>query len=190
MRFVIINIFLLLSYSVSAKIIVTKLEGTSFLFKTNSKPITVKFKDKLHENDIITTSRDGVVLIDFSDEVVGSVIIGPNSKVILRSTKALGVRLLSIVEGHVRFFKTNDVKRKRSGVLINIRNNKTAYIGNHFEINYTKEVKKVTSFDSKFMKINLTLSMAKKRSKEQFRARNTDLSDQELDEDLKFLLDN
>jgi hypothetical protein len=188
----VITSFLLifLSCSISAKILITKLEGTSFLFKINSKPILIKYKDKIHENDIITTSSNGLVLIDFNDEVVGSVIVGPNSKVILRKTKALAVRLLSVVEGQVRFFKTKSLMKKRSGVLINIRDKNTAYIGNNFEVNYTKNIKKVTSFDTHFKKIQLTQTLVMKQKKSKYRTRNTDLSDQELEEDLKFLIDN
>jgi hypothetical protein len=190
LKFFKIIIILFISLSSSAKILVTKLEGSSFLFKGGNSPITVKHKNRIHENDIITTSSNGVVLIDFSDEVVGTVIVGPNSKVILRTTKSLGVRLLSVVEGHIRFFKTKNVLKKRSGVLVNIRDNNTAYFGNHFEVNYTKNIRKITSFSNLFKKVNLKQSIVAKRSKSKTRSRNTDLTDQELEEDLKFLLDN
>lgn len=190
MKLIFSLLFFLILVNTQARISVTSLEGHSYIFGKKSKPQRIGTKTPIFENNIIATSSKGIALIDFRDEVVGTVILAPNTKVILRSTKTQGVRLLSVIEGNVRFYKTNELKHKRSGVLINIRDNTKAYFGTHFEVHYTNELKKVTSFDSNFKKLSL-LKTKKTQTRKKNRKRNySDLSDQELEEDLKFLLDN
>jgi hypothetical protein len=183
-------LLILFSINCNAKIVVTSLEGNSYIFNNDKRPKRIGIKTNVYENSIIATSSKGLAIIDFRDEVVGTVILSPNTKVILRTTNTVGVRLLSVIEGNVRFFKTKELKKKRSGVLINIRDNTNAYHGNHFEVHYTNELKRVTSFDGDFRKLSLLKSQKRKEKKIKIRRGNTELTDQELEEDLKFLLDN
>ncbi|WP_127715965.1 FecR domain-containing protein [Halobacteriovorax sp. HLS] len=190
MKSIFLILLFVLSIDLKAEIFVSSIKGNSFIFQGTNTPTKVTTMDRISSNDIIVTSNNGIVLIDFNDEVIGTVVVAPNSKVLLRKTNSHGVRLLSLIEGHLRFFKQKDQLKKRSGLLINIRENSTAYLGEHFEIQYTKELKSLTSFSGKLSKISLLKSQSRKKEQVLKIRNSTELTDQELEEDLKFLMTN
>lgn len=165
----------------------TSIEGSSFKYSPRTNKYTkINIETPLYENEVITTSKVGLTVMDFNDEVIGTVVLAPNTQVILRKTTSDGIRLLSLVRGHVRLYRADKYNKKKVGVLINIRDNPTAYYGTHFEIQYSQSTKLVTSFNSNFKKYHLN---KKSFTLKNIAPKKTDPVDQELSEDLKFLLE-
>ncbi|PIK15491.1 hypothetical protein [Halobacteriovorax sp. JY17] len=167
-------------------ITLTNIKGHTFKFTNlNQKVEKIDIQTPLYANEIVTTDSKGMAVIDFNDEVIGTVILAPNTQVILRKSTTDGIRLLSLVRGHLRLYRDKEYQKKKVGVLINIRDNPTAYYGSNFEVQYSKESKKVTSFNKSLRKFKLNkkkiLTTPLKNEEK------TDELDQELYEDLKFL---
>ncbi|CBW26340.1 hypothetical protein BMS_1482 [Halobacteriovorax marinus SJ] len=137
-------------------------------------------------NEVITTARDGSAVIDFNDEVIGTVILAPNTQVILRKSNSDGVRLLSLIRGHLRLYRDPAYEKKKVGVIVNIRDNPSAYHGSNFEIQYYKNKKLVTALndDLKILKLR-----KKAIEKTQISPSKSDIQDRELYEDLQSLLE-
>lgn len=184
-----ITIIFLLTYSIfaNAEITITSIQGHSILYSKSSNHFKrIKLQTKIDENDIITTSSNGLSVIDFNDEVVGTVVLAPNTQVILRRSNTSGIRLISLVKGHLRVYRAKKYKNKKVGVLVNIRDNKIAYHGTDYEIQYYKQKKLVIAHNNSIRKFNLTKKVRKKPIKID---KKTDDLDQELYEDLKSLLE-
>ncbi|GEM_PF-5776929 len=173
-----------------ASITLTSVEGSSFKYSPISNKFSkIKVQTPLYENEVITTSKKGLTVIDFNDEVIGTVVLAPNTQVILRKSNSDGVRLLSLIRGHIRLYRDKEYEQKKVGVLINIRDNPTAYHGTHYEIQYSESTKLVTSFNSDLKKYKLNKSTVTSKVNKPDTEK-TEQLDQELDEDLKFLLEN
>ena len=164
----------------------TSIEGRTLKFSDSVDQFKiVKNQTPLYNNEVVTTNSNGITVIDFNDEVIGTVVLAPNTQVILRKSNTDGIRLLSLVRGHLRLYRGKQYDKKKVGVIINIRDNPTAYHGTNFEVQYLKESKKVTSFNDSLRK--LTLKKNEVEKKQLIVPNKADILDQELLEDLKFL---
>ena len=164
----------------------TSIEGRTLKYSDSVNQFkAVKNQTPLYNNEVVTTDSSGVTVIDFNDEVIGTVVLAPNTQVILRKSNTDGIRLLSLIRGHLRLYRGKQYFEKKVGVLINIRDNPTAYHGTNFEVHYSKESKKVTSFNDTLRKFTLRKNEVEKKPLST--PEKADILDQELLEDLKFL---